>query len=45
VRDAAEKEMRYQIAQAHAWTEVRKEFERDQATGRWVPKAAALRAS
>ena len=33
---------RFRIAQEHAWTEVREKFERDKATGRWVPKAAQL---
>ncbi len=33
---------RYRTAQDHAWTEVRKKFERDKDTGRWVPKAAQL---
>jgi cation transport regulator ChaB len=33
---------RYRTAQDHAWTEVRKKFERDKDTGRWVPRAAQL---
>lgn len=33
---------RYSTAQNHAWTEVRKKFERDKDTGRWVPKTAQL---
>lgn len=41
-RAAAEQAGRYQTAQTHAWTEVRKKFERDRETGRWVPKAATL---
>ena len=30
---------RYRAAQDHAWREVRKRFERDKKTGRWVRKA------
>jgi len=30
---------RYRAAQDHAWHEVRKRFERDKKTGRWVRKA------
>jgi cation transport regulator ChaB len=33
---------RYRAAQEHAWTEVREKFEREKATGRWVPRAAQL---
>ena len=39
---ASEDRSRYRAAQDHAWTEVRKKFERDKDTGRWVPKAAQL---
>jgi cation transport regulator ChaB len=35
---------RYRAAQDHAWSEVRAKFQREQATGRWVPKAAPLEA-
>lgn len=40
--NAQEDGRRYTTAQSHAWTEVRKKFERDKDTGRWVPKAAQL---
>lgn len=39
---AGDDSARYRAAQSHAWTEVRKKFERDKDTGRWVPKAAQL---
>ena len=39
---AGDDRTRYSAAQNHAWTEVRKRFERDKDTGRWVPKAAQL---
>jgi cation transport regulator ChaB len=39
-----ENRSRYRAAQEHAWTAVRQKFEREQATGRWVPKAAQLEA-
>jgi cation transport regulator ChaB len=35
---------RYRAAQEHAWSEVRQKFEREEATGRWVPRAAQLEA-
>lgn len=43
-REAQDQKTRYQHAQTQAWTEVRKKFERDKVTGRWVPKAATLEA-
>jgi cation transport regulator ChaB len=39
---AGEDRSRYRMAQDHAWTEVRKRFEREKESGRWVPKAAQL---
>jgi cation transport regulator len=39
---AADDGSRHRSAQNHAWTEVRRKFERDKDTGRWVPKAAQL---
>ncbi len=33
---------RFRTAQEQAWTAVRSKFEREKATGRWVPKAAPL---
>ena len=39
---SAEGRSRYRNAQDHAWTEVRKRFEREQATGKWVAKATPL---
>jgi len=33
---------RYRTAQEHAWSVVREKFEREKATGRWVPRAAQL---
>ncbi len=43
-RESSEGPSRYRAAQDHAWVEVRKAFERDQETGRWVPKTAQLKA-
>lgn len=41
---AAPGKSRHHVAQTHAWNEVRRYFERDKETGRWVPKAAKLKA-
>jgi cation transport regulator ChaB len=41
---SSENGSRYRTAQEHAWTEVREKFEREKATGRWVPRAAQLEA-
>ena len=43
-RQTAESPTRFRAAQDHAWTEVRKKFEREKETGRWVPKATQLEA-
>ena len=43
-RQSAESETRFRAAQDHAWIEVRKKFEREKETGRWVPKATQLEA-
>ena len=39
---SSENGSRYRAAQEQAWTEVREKFEREKATGRWVPKTAQL---
>jgi cation transport regulator ChaB len=32
-------------AQAHAWSEVRRRFEKDSLSGRWIPRATELKAA
>jgi cation transport regulator len=40
---AAEAATRFHLAQTQAWEEVRKQFERDGLSGRWVPRATELK--
>jgi cation transport regulator ChaB len=39
---APAEERRYQLAQEKAWSAVRREFEREKETGRWVRRRGAL---
>jgi cation transport regulator ChaB len=40
---AASSASRHRDAQIHAWTEVRKRFEKDTLSGRWVPRVTTAR--